>query len=410
MKAIYQTVYALLLAGSVFFMGGCVQSGRVADGVTVNGVEVGGLAYSQAAEAVRERIAQTLLPLVIHAEDGDTVLTYPQLSFTDDVPSLLRNARQGESLTATVRRTWADAEEFASRFCEEHAHGSRDAELRFSANGFEYSKEQEGVACDYAQLMRDITQALQDGTGEISLVSRSYAPKVTERSLRAQTQLIAEFTTYFDGTNTPRVNNIRLSAGRIAGVMLEPGEEFSFNQTVGLRTEENGYQNATVIQNGEFVDGIGGGVCQTSTTLFNAALLAGMRITESRNHSLTIGYVPPSLDAMVSEYSDLKFVNARAERVYILSFVEGEEITFRFYGTPDGKRRETESKVLMRLPPPPPKIIEGSAEKTVRAEKEGVASESYLLVYGEDGALLSRELIRKDSYATVQGIYQILPE
>ncbi len=409
MRKLLFTVCAFLLSGNAFFFCGC-ESGFVSEGVQINGISVGGLEYQEAIARVRNRLSEGIKPLTIHSPAGDYTVRYPEISFTDDLSILVRIARKNENYSAKTWRNWANAERVVESICAKNAKERKDARVNFTAEGFEYFPEERGIACDYAQLMEQITQALAQNQEEVALATRETVPAVTEESLRQKTQLLSQFTTYFDETNVPRVNNIKLSSSRIAGIVLDAGEEFSFNGVVGLRTAENGYENATVIQNGVFTDGIGGGVCQTSTTLFNAALLAGMRITESRNHSLSIGYVPPSLDAMVSEYSDLKFENPYEEPVYLLSEVKGDSITFRFYGLPDGKRYQTESVLLEEVLPPPAEIVTGEWEETIREEKKGLKSESYRLTYSSDGVLLSRELIRQDSYLAVQGIYQVLPE
>ncbi len=404
-----KSFFTLLLAGSVCLFSGCA-SARVPQNVTVNGVHVGGMEYAAAERAVRSRIAETLLPLTVKTPVKDYTVGYPELSFQDDVRALLRGARAGDELTASVRRTWADMESFAEEVCKENARNGVNAQVAFTEQGFTYTPEVKGTYCDYSLFIQQIAAALNEGKAEVTLPCGEYDPELTEAELRARTAPLSSFATYYDGKNAPRAHNVRLAASRICRTVLQPNEEFSFNQTVGLRTEANGFQIATVIQNGQFAEGIGGGVCQTSTTLFNAALLAGMKITESRAHSLSVSYVKPSLDAMVSEFSDLKFVNPHAFPVYILSRAEGDEIAFEFYGKLDGKTYRTESVTLMKMPPPPAQIVEGEEEKLIRAEKAGLASESYLLTYGEDGTLLSRERIRKDSYAAVQGIYQIIPE
>ena len=225
--------------------------------------------------------------------------------------------------------------------------------------------------------------------------------------LKERTRLLSSFTTRFDASNESRVHNIRLAADKIAGAVVLPRAEFSFNKRVGKRTAENGFKESVVIFDGEFVKGVGGGVCQLSTTLFNAALRAGLRVTESRNHSLTVSYVPPSLDAMVSEYSDLKFVNPFDTPVYLNAAVRGGSVTGECFGLPDGYRYTTESVVLYRLAPPPEETVEGEDDKVIRAEKEGVASESYLLVHDGGGKLIRRVLLRRDNYAVVRGLRQV---
>ena len=191
--------------------------------------------------------------------------------------------------------------------------------------------------------------------------------------------LLSSCTTYYNTENKGRAHNIELAASRIDGIVLEPKEVFSFNGAAGERTKENGYEEAPVIERGEYALGIGGGVCQVSSTLFAAALEGGMRILESRPHSLPVSYLPPSLDAMVSTWSDLKFMNAGTHPVRIGARAEGGELTVSFFGTGEGLLYRAESVLLS----------EG---------EEGILSESYLLVFAEGGELIARTRIRRDVY------------
>ena len=407
MKRFFCVVSALLALGSAFLCGGCAGGKRVADGVEISGVFVGGMPYAEAETAIRIRLKEDVLPLTVHAPAGDTVLT--EFDIKDDVSALVRTARAGEKLTAKTERILIDAEERLGEICARNAREGKDAALTFKSEGFSYTPEENALSCDMEELSRDVFAALKGGMTEVTLQVNELKPAVTVESLKRASAPMSAFETHFDDGNVSRTGNITLAASKISGTTLNPHEEFSFNATVGKRTAEHGFFEATVIQNGVFTKGIGGGVCQVSTTLFNAALTAGMQITESKNHSLSISYVPPSLDAMVSEYSDLKFVNPYDFPVYILSEVEGETIGFTFFGLGDGLRYETESKVIARTPPPARKYVEGKQDGCIRAEKEGITSESYLLVYdGEE--LISRTLIRRDHYAAVQGVYEVAPE
>lgn len=214
---------------------------------------------------------------------------------------------------------------------------------------------------------------------------------------------LSEFTTYYNEKDVGRCENIKIATSLIDGVTVQPYGEFSFNATVGRRTEEAGFQQAKIIVNGEYVLGVGGGVCQVSTTLYNAVLLAGLEITESRPHSLCVSYVSPSRDAMVSTYSDLKFFNPSAHAVYLSAKVFYGGVRIRFYGKKEGDRYEIVSKILEEIPPPPVIVKEGEKEEVIRAEKVGVKSESYLERY-KGTTLLSRKRIRVDEYRPVQGI------
>ena len=388
--------------GSALFLGGWTF-GRVNRGVVVDGMDVGGLSYAEAASAVRGKISASLPPFTVHTEEGDEFF---ETAFEDDIDDILRRAKKGEELHASVKRVWVTMEEDLFSLCERKSFSAENAALSFSARGFSYRTERAGRACNYQKLLADTLSALERGEDEVTLSTFPVAADVKERDLRARTQALASYTTYFDAGNSARSHNIALACSRISGSVLQPGEEFSFNEIVGKRTRENGFEEANIISGGEFVPGVGGGVCQVSTTLMNAALLAGLKVTESRPHSLTVGYVPYSRDAMVSEYSDLKFKNSYDMPVYLLGLAGGGRVKFTFYGLPDGKTYDIESKVLLIADPPEEKIVEGEEDKLLRAPKQGVASESYLLVY-ENGVLLSRTLLRRDTYAVVQGIRQV---
>lgn len=395
-----RTIALLLAAGSLLSCGW--GQGRVPKDVTIGGESVGGLSYTEAEERVRARIRRETEPLVIHAPEGDLTL-FDELSPTDDISRLVRTAKRGATVGVSRSRTLADAESLLLGLCERNARPAKNAAVSFSAEGFVYTPEIFGRACNYSKLLLDVLGALERGEREVVLPTRAYAPEVTERDLRAATRPLSEFSTRFDAGNAPRAHNIALAASRVSGTVLGAGESFSFNRTVGKRTEENGFRVAAVILDGEFVPGVGGGVCQASTTLFGAALRAGMEIEESHAHSLSVGYVPPSLDAMVSEGSDLRFFNPYDFPVYLLGSAKGGEVRFSFFGMPDGKRYETESVVLGVISPPPPLIVEGEEDRILRAEKKGIVSESYRLTYASDGRLISRKRIRKDRYAAVRG-------
>ena len=399
-------ILSLLVLGSFLFSWAalCGFSVRqVRSGVVANGIEVGGMSIKEAVQKVRQELAQNLLPLTIVTPTERVVIQYPELSFTDDAESALKRAKKGESIHVHAKRQWANAESRLQAMCDASAYGATDAEVRFRPSGFTYIKGKRGLVANYGASLEAVLKALAEDEAEASLVTYPCEPELSVEMLKERTRLLAAYTTKFDAANTARTHNIRLAAKKIAGTTLAPHAQFSFNEQVGERTAENGFQESVVIFDGEFVKGVGGGVCQVSTTLFNAALRAGLSVTESRNHSLSVSYVQPSLDAMVSEYSDLKFVNPYDTPVYINARVSGGSVTVECFGLPDGRRYQTESVILYRLAPPPEEVVEGRENKLLRAEKEGIASESYLLVYDKGGALLSRTLIRRDSYAVVRG-------
>ena len=214
---------------------------------------------------------------------------------------------------------------------------------------------------------------------------------------------LSAYTTYFNQNEGGRCENIRLAVRRLDGIALQPYGEFSFNGAVGPRTKENGYQEAKVIAQGEFVLGVGGGVCQVSTTLYNAALLAGLTVLEYHPHSLRVGYVPPSRDAMVSSVSDLRLYNPRPETVYLSAEVGDGWLRFSLYGRGDGRSYSIESRTLAEIPPQESIIEEGEKDEVVRYGVSGLRSESYLSTY-ENGVLRSVQRLRTDEYAPQRGV------
>lgn len=214
---------------------------------------------------------------------------------------------------------------------------------------------------------------------------------------------IAAYTTYFSEKDVGRCANIAIAAALIDGVIVQPYGEFSFNQTVGRRTQEAGFQQAKIIVDGEYVVGVGGGVCQVSTTLYNAALRSGLEIVEFHPHSLQVAYVPPSRDAMVSTHSDLKLFNPKSEPVFLSAIVFKGGVKIAFFGENEGSRYEIVSTTLEEVPPPPPIVKSGEKEEILRKGKSGVRSEAYLERY-EKGKLVCRRRIRQDYYRPVQEI------
>lgn len=152
MKKLFSVTAALLVLGSAFLCG--CAGGRVAEGVEIDGVYVGGMRYAEAERAVREVLMKDMPPLVVHAPAGDTVFT--EFTLKDDLPSLVRTARNGERLKAKTERIFPDAEERLSEVCERNAKEGRDATLFFSSEGFEYTRETNAVVCDMERLKQDV--------------------------------------------------------------------------------------------------------------------------------------------------------------------------------------------------------------------------------------------------------------
>ncbi len=302
----------------------------------------------------------------------------------------------------------------------------KDSEIAFRPQCrpmFRISRSECGRSVDEKRLYQDIYLALRkDGKARVTLKPQTLEPAVTVEDNIKLTKKISSFSTSFSTSAEGRKNNIRLALSKINGAVIKPGEEFSFNGRVGARTEKNGFFVAKIIVAGEYTDGVGGGVCQASTTLYNAALTAGMNVTCVRNHTILPSYVPPSLDAMVnSGASDLRFTNPYDTPVFIKAECVSDTARITFYGAELPHIIKTVSRVLSRTEVPQDKeLIDSDGKFTtpdtpagtrvrVSYGHAGVKSEAYLRYFSRSGKLLREEKIRTDAYSQTQGVVAVKP-
>ena len=202
-------------------------------------------------------------------------------------------------------------------------------------------------------------------------------PVITDDTLASIDGVLASYQTKYSPGN--RGHNIALAAGKLNGSLVKPNGIFSFNDTVGLRTATAGYKVAGVILDGQLADGIGGGVCQVSSTLYNAVLLAGLTPTARTSHALPSAYCPPGLDATVADGQiDLQFRNQLAHSVYLLTSADGHTLTVYILGT----RADL-------------------GGKTIRLESNGSRLHpSVYRLYLAGGQVIEREFLHTDNYAS----------
>jgi len=265
---------------------------------------------------------------------------------------------------------------------------ARDASLEVNAAGqLEVTPSVDGYTVDFPLLAKDLVNpAVFAADASIEAPLRTVKPKVTTEQARGWgiTGLVAEYTTNFNAAQTDRDHNIATAAAKLDGQVLGPGEEFSFNQVVGPREADQGYRMANVIVGNKLESGLGGGVCQVSTTLYNAALLADLSVAQRSNHSIPVSYVPVGRDATVAyDYMDLKFKNVLDNYILIKTFVGSGSLTVKIYGVPDQRKQvqikswvtgtiapETTYKVDTAVEPGVQKVVQkGISGYTATAER-----------------------------------------
>lgn len=275
---------------------------------------------------------------------------------------------------------------------------------------FTYTHESDGFLIDENRLKGDLKSFTdrKDFQADILVVRNEAKPGVTEASAKEKYKVIGTFTTKTTD-NKDRNTNISLASEALDGLIIKPGEEFSFNNTTGNRTEERGYRPAGAYVNGVLSEEPGGGVCQVSSTLYNAVIFAGLTTTERHAHSYEPTYVTPGEDAMVSYdgYAgpDMKFVNTCDTAIAIRAVLTGQTLTCSIIGIPileDGVSIEMESKKIADLDPPAPEYIE---DKSLKKGKEVVISEAKkgsrwatTYIVKKNGSIIKEEPFHNSTY------------
>ena len=309
------------------------------------------------------------------------------------IAQLLELPRNG-STTLAIGGPKADA--YFTRFRRSADRPPRDAEFVISGSSVAIKPSLPGLGLDVAAARKAILAAALSPTDRTArLVVQRTAPERTTREARAMgiTGLVGGYTTTYGGEPN-RLHNVRLVAQLVDGALIAPGAEFSFNKTTGERSPERGFREAPVIINGELQNGIGGGVCQVSTTVFNAAFESGLSITSRTNHALYIDHYPQGRDATVNYPDlDLRFQNDTNRWLLLRTFVGTSELTVNLYGTPVDRRVEVETAPLEVTGAP---AVERIADPTIwegeqRTEEVGEPSRKTAVtrrVYTADGKKL----------------------
>lgn len=276
-----------------------------------------------------------------------------------------------------------------------------------SSDSFTFAGEQTGIAINEEQLKSDIQSALSAKQFDkvITVSASEVQPEYSTAAAKQKYKTIGTYTTNTT-SNSKRNTNIRLAAAALNGTIVGPGQEVSFNDTVGQRTEAKGYQGAAAYNNGEVVQEIGGGVCQVSTTLYNAALKAGMKISMRRSHTFEPSYVTPGMDATVSWGGpDFRFINTSSSAIGIKASYSNQTVTVSIYGVPvleDGVTYSLEATKTETFDLPEPQYEE---DQTLQPGQEVVKSKGtqgsrwqVKLVVKKDGQVISSEVDHTTTY------------
>ncbi len=292
----------------------------------------------------------------------------------------------------------------------------QDARLQYQDGQITLLPERAGLQIDPKGTMRALIEALEyasmEASIEFALATETLQPRITAELLRVIAGEMGRYTTRFPGYQVHRNHNIRMAAQALNGKILMPGGRLSYNATVGKRTLQQGYRLAPVIIRGEKRLGVGGGICQVSSTLYNAALLADLKIVRRANHSIPITYVPLGRDATVTDTGlDLVIENPHPHPIAIVTEVGRSSLTVRVLGVPKPAQRvilRTE-QIALKSPPikeePDPNLPVG-VRKVKEKGAAGVKVILWRLVY-ENGQLIRRERVATSVYRAQPRIIRV---
>ena len=372
---------AICLLAMASSMTVCAAGETILKGVSIDKLDVSGMTREEALAAL-ESYEKNLGGQSIKLGIGDNVIEakLSDLGVTFDNEDLVEEAigvgRAGNIVKRykdqkdlqhsgkTFPLSWQTNEDtvrtYVENNCTKYDKKAQNASLTRENGAFNFVAGTEGLELNVDSAVRTISDYLEnswtsDNTEVLNLETQVTEPEGSAEELANIKDLLGSFTTSFSTSGSNRCKNVSSGASHINGTVLYPGEEFSAYETVSPFTEANGYAMAGSYLNGEVVDSMGGGICQVSTTLYNAVLRAELNVTERSPHSMTVHYVDLSEDAAIAgTYKDFKFVNSTEYPIYIEGYTTSDKkITFNIYGKETRDKNRTisfESQMVSETP------------------------------------------------------------
>lgn len=280
----------------------------------------------------------------------------------------------------------------------------------YTTQPFTIYPHEDGV--DFAISLEEAKKITEEDKTEYEIPLKFTTPEKKTRDIGTEAfpDLISNFSTKYDVTNRNRTTNLELASNKINGYVLLPGEEFSYNKVVGERTIAAGYKEAAMYSAGEVVDGLGGGICQISSTLYNVVVKANLEITKRSNHQFVTSYVDAGMDATVVYGAiDFKFVNTRKYPIKIVSTVKNGIAEMKIFGIKEDVEYDIriETETLSYIPYSVKYIedptLNAGVEKVKQYGAQGRKTKAYK-VCRLNGAVVSKTLLSTDTYSAMNKI------
>ena len=289
----------------------------------------------------------------------------------------------------------------------------QDAKLNISGSNISVEEEKYGITLNIDKTLKNILKELESGKVEIELTVDTVEPQIKKEQLKEVDTLLGSHSTKFKSSVVGRTTNIKLATDRTSNVLLMPGDTFSYNEHTGKRTVENGYKNAPVIVQGVMQEGIGGGVCQVSTTLYNAVLYSGLELVNNKNHSIPSSYAEKGRDATVTDGGiDFVFKNNYEYPVYVKNYVSGNYVTCQIYGSSKNKQNiqiatslDGVSSALIKKVEDP--TLPKGEEKELEKGRDAYTVSTFRIYKDSNGNIIKKVKVATSYYPKKQGVIAI---
>ena len=364
------------------------EVGKFQSGIVVEGIDIGGLTIAEATEKLSLQLDGEN-EVILKINENEWIIKFEEIGGVIDYEKALNKAMKisdNSENNSDIKITY---------LCDRELLKSKLSEINEKTSAAD-----DKFVMDIDKTADKVIDCLSKGNLE------PITPIENEEEMAEEKTLIGSFSTAFSADDKNRNENLRVACEKINGIVLQPGDIFDMNEALGPQTAENGYKSAGAIENGKIVSAIGGGVCQVTTTMYNAAIFAELKIVERHNHSLMVGYVPLGRDAAVAgTYRNLRFQNDTDYPVYIEAYIENNNVVCNIYGHEihdEGHRVEFERVWVATIGKPSekvtndPNMYEGEREVTYNG-KTGAKIDTYKLVY-EGDELVSREWFSSSTY------------
>ncbi len=420
--------------------GSAAAADTVSSGVSIEGQDVSGMTRDQVRAVIEELTAQhgsagvtvtvgdqstscTMADLGLTCTSGDVIDQVMDLGATGNIVQRYKDQKDLEKDNVDLELTYSVDEEAVKAFASSLTQFDTEPEnasiyttdsltpgVTGGTNGVTVNVEDTAAAIEAAA-------ADWDGTSDLTVEAAAdiVEPDVTYEEMAAVSDVLGTATTDYSASSAARAANVENGCSKITGTLLYPGESFSVTDALVPFTAENGYEQAPTYEENRVVDSYGGGICQVSTTLYNAVLKAELTVTERSNHSMVVSYVDLSKDAAIAEgVMDMRFYNSLEDPVYIIGYCWGGQITFTVYGheTRAANRTIEFESVTTNTVEPTSGLIYANTSQAVgyvnqtQSSHTGYSAELWKHIY-IDGVLTESVQINSSYYQAVGTIYDV---